>query len=121
VVDDEAAVRKPIRMTLTAAGYDVVEAEDGEHAIRVLDSDDHPCMVDTILCDLRMPRLNGAEAISYFRLRYPSVPVVVLTGYPDVELAAYVMKQGVQDFLIKPVPKDRLLSVIERSVAWAQR
>jgi FixJ family two-component response regulator len=46
---------------------------------------------------------------------------VVLTGYPDVELAVYVMKQGVQDFLIKPVSRDRLLSVIERSVAWAHR
>ena len=116
VVDDEADVRKPIRLTLTKAGYEVVEAEDGEHAIAILDSDDYPFKVNIILCDIRMPRVSGAEAISYFRMRYPFVPVVVLTGYPDVELAVHVMKQGVQDFLIKPVSRDRLLSAIEKAV-----
>ncbi len=44
-------------------------------------------MVDTILCDLRVPKINGTEAITDFRKQYPSVRVVVLTGNPDVELA----------------------------------
>jgi DNA-binding NtrC family response regulator len=116
VVDDEADVRKPIRLTLTTAGYEVVEAEDGEHAIAILDSDDYPFKVNTILCDIRMPRVSGAEAISYFRMRYPFVPVVVLTGYPDEDLSVYLLKQGVQDVLVKPVSRDRLLSSIARSM-----
>lgn len=116
VVDDEPEVRKPIILSLTKAGFEVVEAEDGDQAIKRLNSDDNPLMVDTILCDIRMPRINGTEAIAYFRTQYPSVPVVVLTGYPDVELAVSLLRQGVMDYLVKPVSKDELLTVIKKSV-----
>jgi two-component system chemotaxis response regulator CheY len=117
VVDDESQVRKPISLSLEAAHYDVVEAENGEQAIELLRSGDNPLLVDTILCDIRMPKINGAEAIQYFRTQFPSVPVVVLTGYPDVDLAVSLLKQGVVDYLVKPVGKDQLLEVIKKSVA----
>ena len=116
VVDDESSVRKPVKLTLAKAGYEVVEAQDGEQAIKVLNSDDNPLMVDTILCDIQMPKINGIDAIAYFRTQYPTVPVVVMTGYPDVDLAVSLMKQGVQDYLVKPVSKERLLTVIGKSV-----
>ena len=116
VVDDVAVVRKSISLTLTSAGYEVVTAEDGEQAIRILQESDGSPTVDAILCDLRMPQINGAEAISYFRREYPSVPVVVLTAYPDVELAVFLMRQGVLDFLVKPVLQDELLLVVKRAV-----
>ena len=116
IVDDEEEVRKPIRLNLTKAGYDVVEAYDGEHAIKTLNSDDNPLMVDTILCDIRMPKIDGTEAIAYFRTQYPNVPVVVLTGYPDLDLAVSLIKQGVLDYLVKPVSKEELLAVINKSV-----
>lgn len=115
VVDDEAPVRKPICLSLRKAGYDVVEAEDGAQAIQALTSGDNPLLVDTILCDIRMPNINGIDAITYFRSQYPSVPVVVLTGYPDVELAVSLMKMGVSDYLVKPVAKEQLLAVIKRA------
>ncbi|TAJ25599.1 MAG: response regulator [Nitrospirae bacterium] len=116
VVDDEAQVRKPISLSLTKAGYEVVEAEDGEQAIRTLNAGDNPLMVDTILCDIRMPKINGTEAITYFRRQYPTVPVVVLTGYPDVDMAVSLMKRGVQDYLVKPVSKEELLTTVHKSV-----
>lgn len=116
VVDDEAKVRKPISIGLAKSGYEVVEAEDGDQAISTLNQGDNPLMVDTILCDIRMPRINGTEAIAYFRSQYPSVPIVVLTGYPDIELAVSLMQQGVLDYLVKPVTMDTLLPVIQRSV-----
>jgi two-component system, chemotaxis family, chemotaxis protein CheY len=116
VVDDEAQVRKPISIMLAKDGYEVVEAQDGEEAIKALRSGDNPLMVDTVLCDIRMPNINGKEAIAYFRSQFPGVPIVVMTGYPDVELAVSLMRQGVRDYLIKPVTKDELLSVIRRSV-----
>ncbi len=116
VVDDEAAVRKPICIAMAKAGYEAVEAEDGEHAIRVLNEGDNPLMIDAILCDIRMPRINGAEAIAHFRAQYPTIPIVVLTGYPDVHLATNLMKQGVTDYLVKPVTKDQLLDVIRNAV-----
>jgi two-component system chemotaxis response regulator CheY len=117
IVDDEAQVRKPIRLTLEAAHYTVVEAENGEQAIQLLQSGDNPLLVDTILCDIRMPKINGTEAIRYFRTQFPSVPVVVLTGYPDVELAVSLLKQGVVDYLVKPVGKEQLLATIKKSVS----
>jgi two-component system, chemotaxis family, chemotaxis protein CheY len=116
VVDDEAQVRKPISLMLAKDGYEVVEAVDGEEAIDALRSGDNPLMVDTVLCDIRMPRINGKEAIAYFRSQFPGVPIVVMTGYPDVELAVSLMRQGVRDYLIKPVTKEELLSVIRKSV-----
>ncbi len=116
VVDDEPSIRKLVNLSLTKAGYEVVEAQDGEQAIKVLNSDDNPLMVDTILCDIRMPKVNGIEAIAYFRAQYPTVPIVVMTGYPDVDLAVSLMRQGVLDFLVKPVSKDDLLTVITKSV-----
>jgi two-component system chemotaxis response regulator CheY len=116
VVDDVAIVRKSISLTLTSAGYDVVTAEDSEQAIKLLQESDGPPTVDAILCDLRMPKMNGAEAVAYFRREYPIVPVVVLTAYPDVELAVSLMRQGVLDFLVKPVLQDELLTVVKRAV-----
>jgi len=116
VVDDESSIRKPVKLTLTKAGYEVVEAQDGEQAIKVLNSDDNPLMVDTILCDIQMPKINGIDAIAYFRTQYPTVPVVVMTGYPDVDLAVTLMKQGVRDYLVKPVSKEKLLTAISESV-----
>jgi two-component system chemotaxis response regulator CheY len=116
VVDDEIQVRKPIQLSLTKAGYEVIEAADGEQAIQALNAGDNPLMVDTILCDIRMPKINGTEAIAYFRTQFPTVPVIVMTGYPDVELAVSFMKQGVLDYLVKPVSKEELLTVIRKSV-----
>jgi len=116
VVDDESDIRKPISLTLQKAGFEVVEASNGEDAIRLLNDGDNPLMVDTIICDIRMPRVGGSEAIAYFRSQYPSVPVIVLTGYPDIELAVSFLKQGVLDYLVKPVSREELLNVVRKSV-----
>ncbi len=116
VVDDELSIRKPIRIALLQAGYEVAEAADGEEAISALGDGDNPLMVDAILCDIRMPRINGIDAIHFFRSHYPSVPVIVLTGYPDCDLAVTLMKMGVRDYLVKPVTKQDLLRVLKCAV-----
>jgi DNA-binding NtrC family response regulator len=117
VVDDEQSVRKPIRVSLTKAGYEVVEAEDGQQAMQVLREGDNPLMVDTIVCDIRMPKIDGIDAIAYFRQQFPSIPVVVLTGYPDVYLASALFKQGVMDFLVKPITRETLLATIRKTIS----
>jgi len=116
VVDDEAHIRTTVRMALTKAGYDVVEAEDGEKGIQEIKSDDNQLMVDMILCDMQMPKIDGVGAISYFLQQFPSVPVVVMTGHPDVNAATKLMKQGVKDYLVKPIEKEKLLAVVEETV-----
>jgi two-component system chemotaxis response regulator CheY len=116
VVDDEAHIRTTIKMVLTKAGYDVVEAEDGEKGIQAITSDDNPLMVDMILCDMQMPKIDGVGAIAHFLSQFPSVPIVVMTGHPDIQAATKLMKQGITDYLVKPIEKDKLLAVTEEAV-----
>jgi two-component system chemotaxis response regulator CheY len=116
IVDDEGSIRKALRLTLTKVGYDVVEADDGAKGIEVIGADDNPLMVDVVICDIRMPKINGLEAIAYFRQQYPSVPVLVLTGYPDIQLATDLLKQGVVDYIVKPVERDKLVACVERAM-----
>ena len=116
IVDDEPSIRTTISKTLSKACYEVVEAGNGAQAITRLNEGDNPLMVDAILCDLRMPQINGIEAIAYFRSHYPSIPVVVLTGYPDLRLAVSLAQEGVMDYLVKPVGQEALLQVIKKAV-----
>lgn len=116
VVDDEAHIRTTVNMVLTKAGYDVVEAENGEKGIQEITSGDNSLMVDMILCDMQMPKIDGVGAITHFQAQFPSVPVVVMTGHPDVQAATKLMKQGVKDYLVKPIEKDKLLAVVGEAV-----
>ena len=116
VVDDEEEVRKTIRLQLKGTGLEVIEAEDGKKGIEVLDNE-NVTIVDAILCDVRMPKINGVEAVAYFRREYPHIPVIVLTGYPDVKLAVEFMKKGVVEYLVKPVEKEKLIEVIMKTVS----
>ena len=116
VVDDEEEVRKTIRLQLSGTGLEVVEAEDGNKGIETLDAE-NAITVDAILCDVRMPNINGIEAIAYFRREYPHIPVIVLTGYPDVKLAVEFMKEGVVEYLVKPVEKEKLVEVVMKAIS----
>ena len=116
VVDDEEEVRNTIRLQLKGTGLEVVEAEDGKKGIEVLDAE-NVITVDAILCDVRMPNINGVEAVAYFRREYPHIPVIVLTGYPDVKLAVEFMKEGVFEYLVKPVEKEKLVEVVMKAIS----
>ena len=116
VVDDEKNIRDLVRMTLTKAGYDGVEAEDGGKAAEMLKKDDNPRMVDVIACDIRMPKVNGVEAIAFFRKEFPSVPVVVITGFPETDMAVSLFKQGVVDYVAKPIQAEKLLAVVAKAM-----
>ena len=117
VVDDEDSIRSVLRMMLTQAGYDVEEADDGGKAVEVLNSGDNPLMLDAIICDIRMPRINGVEAIAYFRAQYPSLPVIVLTGYHDEPLASSLRRQGIVEFLEKPAKREQILASVAQAIA----
>ncbi len=116
VVDDEADIRKLVRMTLKKAGYDVIEAEDGEKAIAMINTGENRLMLDVIICDIRMPKVNGMEAIAYFRKEYPRVPLIVLTGFPDTDMATTLLRQGVADYLVKPVEAETLKAAVARAM-----
>ena len=115
VVDDESDVRKSVRLTLVKAGYDVVEAEDGQKAIDTIRSGDNPLMIDCIVTDINMPKLNGMEAVAFFREQFPSVPIIVLTGQPDIAGASHLFKQGVVEYLVKPVEPEKLTAAVNKA------
>ncbi len=116
VVDDEPDVRKVIKRILTQAGYDVIEAEDGEKAIEAINEGENPLLLDVIISDIRMPKINGVEAINYFQQQWPRVPLIVLTGFPDLEMAIGFLKKGVVDYLVKPVEKEKLTSAVAKAL-----
>ena len=125
VVDDEPAVRTVVRMTLEKAGYDVLEAENGEKAIEAINAGENRLVLDAVICDIRMPKINGVQAIDYFQREYPHVPVIVLTAYPETQMAvSFIRNVVVADYLIKPVEAKKLQAAVakameRRQVAWA--
>jgi CheY-like chemotaxis protein len=116
VVDDEPDIRKVVRMTLQKAGYEVIEAENGEKAIEAINEGENRLLLDVVICDIRMPKINGAEAIAYFRSNYPRVPLIVLTGFPDTDMATSFLRQGVMDYLVKPVEGEKLKEAVRRAM-----
>jgi two-component system chemotaxis response regulator CheY len=117
VVDDEVDVRDVIKLQLEQNGLHVLEAVDGQNAIDILKSGDNLVNVGLILCDIRMPKVNGVECIQFLREQAPGIPIVVVTGYPDTELATDLMKRGVKDYLVKPVEKGKLLAVVDEQIS----
>jgi two-component system chemotaxis response regulator CheY len=123
VVDDEPDIRKVVRMTLQKAGYEVIEAENGEKAIEVINTGENRLVLDTVICDIRMPKIDGVQAIDYFQREYPHVPLIVLTAYANTDMAVSFMGHGVVDYLVKPVETEKLKAAVakameRRQVAW---
>ena len=117
IVDDEEDVRETLRLQLESANYNVIEAEDGEEAIKLLRSEDNLTNCGLILCDIRMPKVNGIEYIDYLKEQAPGIPVVVVTGYPDTDMAVGLLKKGVKDYLVKPVESEKLMAVVNKLIA----
>ena len=116
VLDDEADVRTAIQLQLKGTRFDVLEAENVEQAIVLLG--DNPISIDVIICDVRMPGVSGVEAVAIFQREYPTTPVIVLTGFPDVDLAVdFMKKKDVVEFLTKPVEKDKLIAAVEQAAS----
>ena len=116
VVDDEPDVRKVVGMTLKKAGYDVIEAEDGEKGIEEVKKGENSILLNLIITDIRMPNMNGIDVINYYKKEWPSIPIIVLTGFPDLEMATTMLKHGVSDYLVKPVESDKLRASVAKAL-----
>ena len=114
ILDDEADVRAAIRLQLKNTHFEILEAESFEGAQELLR--DNAITVDVIICDVRMPGVDGIEAVANFQRDYPNTPVIVLTGFPDLDLAVdFMKKEDVVDYLTKPVDKDKLIAAVEKA------
>ena len=116
IVENEDDVRRTVGLALEQGGYEVIEAADGERAIEAIQADIQSHSINAVICDLSLPRLSGNQVIAFIRAKIPSVPIIVLTGHPDVQGAAFLFKQGVVDYLIKPVHAQTLLDSVRRAI-----
>jgi len=117
IIDDESDVREVLRFHLSESNYQIIEAENGQEGIELLKSEDNLSNVGVILCDIRMPKVNGIECIQYIRQEAPGIPIVVVTGFPDTQMAVNLMNEGVKDYLVKPVEKEKLVATVDKLVA----
>jgi len=116
VVDDEPDVRKVVRMTLEKAGYDVLEADDGIKAIEEIKQGENSLLLNLIITDIRMPNRDGIDVINYYRKKWPSVPLIVLTTFPDLDMAIGMLHHGVVDYLVKPVEAEKLRAAVAKAL-----
>lgn len=103
VVDDERSAREGL-VRLFKRDYHVVAAESGATALALLDSHE----VDLMLCDVRMPGMDGLTLMERAHEQQPELVVVVMTAYGDVELAVEAMQRGARDFMTKPLQLEKL-------------
>jgi EAL domain-containing protein (putative c-di-GMP-specific phosphodiesterase class I) len=111
VVDDDQAVLRVTKKTLERRGYRVVACRSGDEALSILSRESFDCMIS----DVQMPGINGVRLLRAVRDRDLDLPVVLVTGNPDVETAAAAVEYGAFQYLIKPVGNDRLDETVQRA------
>ena len=114
VVDDDAAFRTAIERRLRHAGYEVATYASAVHLLDRLPSDS---VRGCILLDVRIPGLSGPELQDRLSELGSILPIIFLTGHPDIPTTVRGIKAGAEDFLTKPVSSDRLLQAVERAIA----
>jgi DNA-binding response OmpR family regulator len=114
VVDDEANIRRMIRLTLEADGHDVVDAADGSNALELFGDGSR---FDAVLLDQKLPGMDGIETLRQMRHRSPDATIVMVTAVGTIELAVDAMKAGARDFLKKPVTPAVLRSALDAAMS----
>ena len=111
IVDDEEDVRDMLHLSLSAMGYDVLDAEDGMEALRIF-KDAHPQIV---LTDIKMPSMDGIELLKELKREDPDAEVIMITGHGDMDLAIKSIKHEATDFVPKPVNLEVLKIALRRA------
>ena len=109
IVDDDAGVRDTARLILAREGFGILTAADGRSAMELMATQEIADKVCVLLCDLEMPKAGGKELIEHFRMKFPTIPIIVLSGASDTVYLEGIAQQGVCDWLRKPVTREALL------------
>lgn len=110
IVEDEAAIRRVLSKILKEedATYDVFEAEDGRRGLEMIQSQEF----DLVFCDIKMPVMDGMELLAAMQEQYSEIPVVMISGHGDIEVAVEAMRIGAFDYISKPPDLNRLLNTV---------
>src|SRR5215210_4049106 len=112
IVDDERAIRKTLNEILGFEGYKIEEAADGEEGLKKFQSGTY----DVVLCDIKMPKLDGIEFLAKALAINADIPVIMISGHGNIETAVEAVKKGAFDFISKPPDLNRLLITIRNAI-----
>ncbi len=112
IIDDEKAIRKTLTEILSFEGYKIEEAADGEEGLKKFREKTY----DLVLCDIKMPKLDGIEFLQKAGEVNPDVPVIMISGHGNIETAVEAVKKGAYDFISKPPDLNRLLITIRNAM-----
>jgi len=112
VIDDERAIRRTINEILTFEGFTVDEAADGAEGLKKIKENNYDC----ILCDIKMPKMDGLELLELAHTEKPDIPFIVISGHGNIETAVDAVKKGAYDYIAKPPDLNRLLITIRNAV-----
>jgi len=112
IIDDEKAIRKTLSEILSYEGYKIDEAGDGEEGLKKFRDKNY----DVVLCDIKMPKLDGIEFLDKSRETNPDIPVIMISGHGTIETAVEAVKKGAYDYISKPPDLNRLLITIRNAM-----
>ncbi len=116
IIDDDDQIRKMLRLTLNAAGFDVVEAQDGKIAMKLFHQN---LTVDLVITDLIMPEKEGIETIIELRRDFPNVPIIAISGGGRIDPNDYLLlakKLGAQITLEKPFSRKDIINAVNELI-----
>jgi DNA-binding NtrC family response regulator len=114
IIEDEAAIRRVLTKILSEENesYKVEEAEDGLQGVEKVKNEDY----DLILCDIKMPKMDGVEVLEAVKKIKPEIPMVMISGHGDLETAINTMRLGAFDYISKPPDLNRLLNTVRNAL-----
>ena len=114
IIEDEEAIRRVLVKILTEENkdYQVSESEDGLAGIELIKASDF----DLILCDIKMPKMDGVEVLEAVKKIKPEIPIVMISGHGDLDTAVNTMRLGAYDYISKPPDLNRLLNTIRNAL-----
>ena len=112
VIDDERAIRNVLKEILSNEGYKVDEAVDGEEGFNKFSANNY----NLVLCDIKMPKMDGIEFLQKANALNPEVPIIVISGHGNIETAVDAVKKGAFDYISKPPDLNRLLITIRNAM-----
>lgn len=112
IIDDEKAIRKTLSEILSYEGYKIDEAGDGEEGLRKFSERTY----DAVLCDIKMPRIDGLDFLEKAVSANPDVPVIMISGHGTIETAVEAVKKGAYDYISKPPDLNRLLITLRNAI-----
>jgi DNA-binding NtrC family response regulator len=112
IIDDEKAIRKSLSEILSYEGYKIDESGDGEEGFRKFKEKEY----DVILCDIKMPKMDGIEFLEKAKESNPDIPIIMISGHGTIETAVEAVKKGAYDYISKPPDLNRLLITIRNAM-----